>query len=331
VAVTHQAFAAHDLPPLDPATYRAHALHTAERAWGESNCYIDVWIEVLHALRLDPHACMPFVFAIDWEDDQWTFFKPPHEDLVTLYGVDVQELNVWRPLIENTRQQLTSGKLVLSEVDAFFLPDTQGTDYRTQHTKTTIGMQAIDVEGRVLDYFHNTGYHRLSGDDFAGLFRLDDAPGALPFYAEFVRLERVKRLPMPELVERSVELLRKHLARRPRTNPVSRWKVRFSPDIEWLKREGLPVYHAYAFATVRQLGAAFEFGALYLRWLGEHGEGGLSEAADDFDAISGSCKSLIMKMARAVNAKKDVDFTPMMEALETRWASGMDRLAAKYG
>jgi hypothetical protein len=326
-----QAFAAHDLAPIDPSTYRAHALHTAERAWGESNCYIDVWIEVLHALRLDPHACMPFVLAIDWEGDQWTFFKPPHEDLVTLYGVDVQELNVWRPLVENARQQLTSGKLVLSEVDAFFLPDTKGTDYRTQHTKTTIGMQALDVDGRVLDYFHNTGYYRLSGDDFAGLFRLDQAPGSLPFFAEFVRLERVKRLSTPELMELSIGLLRKHLARRPRTNPVSRWKERFSHDIEWLKHEGLPVYHAYAFATVRQLGAAFEFGALYLRWLGEGGQAGLEEAAGDFDAISGNCKSLIMKMARAVNTKKDADFSPMMETLEGRWANGMARLASIYG
>jgi len=218
VAVIVQAFEAHGLPPIDPSTYAAHPLHTAERAWAESNCYIDVWIEVLHALGLDPFACMPFVLAIDWEDDQWTFFKPPHEDLVTLYGLDVQELNVWRPLIENARQQLASGKLVLTEADAFFLPDTQGTDYRTSHTKTTIGIQAIDVEGRVLDYFHNTGYYRLSGADFAGLFGIDPPTGPLPLFAEFVRLSRVKPLPAKELTDRSVALLRKHLARRPSSN-----------------------------------------------------------------------------------------------------------------
>ncbi len=92
---------------IDSSTYTPHELHGATRAWGESNCYIDVWIEVLHALGCDPYACLPFVFAIDWEGDQWTFFKPPHEDLVALYGVDVQELNVWKkPLVVNAAEQL---------------------------------------------------------------------------------------------------------------------------------------------------------------------------------------------------------------------------------
>ncbi|MGH7297861.1 MAG: DUF1839 family protein, partial [Polyangiaceae bacterium] len=58
--------------PIDPASYRPHALHGPDRAWGESNCYIDVWIEVLHALGCDPYACLPFVLAIDWEGDQFT-------------------------------------------------------------------------------------------------------------------------------------------------------------------------------------------------------------------------------------------------------------------
>ena len=83
---------------------------------------------------------------VDFDGDQWTFFKPSHDDLTTLYGIDVQELNVWRPLVENAREQLGGGKLVLSEADAFFLPDTAGTDYRTQHTKTTIGIQELDLE-----------------------------------------------------------------------------------------------------------------------------------------------------------------------------------------
>ena len=71
----------------------------AERAWAESNCYIDVWIEVLHALGLEPFAFLPHVLPVDFEGDQWTFFKPSHDDLFALYGLDVQELNVWRPLV----------------------------------------------------------------------------------------------------------------------------------------------------------------------------------------------------------------------------------------
>ena len=71
---------------LDPATYRRHALHADDRAWVEKNCYIDICIEVIHALGLDPFAMLPFVFAIDFEGDQWTFFKPPHDELRDLYG-----------------------------------------------------------------------------------------------------------------------------------------------------------------------------------------------------------------------------------------------------
>jgi hypothetical protein len=321
------------LRSIDPKEYTPHELHRGERAWGESNCYIDVWIEVLNALGCDPYACLSFVLTIDWEGDQFTFFKPPHEDLHSLYGVDVQELTVYRPLLDNACEQLRGGKLVLTEADAFFLPDTQGTDYKTQHTKTTIGIQEIDVEGRLLGYFHNSSYHRLADPDFASLFHLDVPPDptAMPLFAEFVRTARVERLPHATLVPRSVDLLKKHLGRRPTENPVPRFAARFREDVERLKGEGLAAYHLYAFATIRQLGAAFEFGALYLRWLSRHGEVGLDETAADLMAISDSSKSLILKTARAVGAKKSVDLGPLLTELESRWKQAMDRLAHRFG
>ncbi|NKF34703.1 DUF1839 family protein, partial [Pseudomonas sp. BGM005] len=34
-------------PGISPETYRQHALHSGERAWPETNCYVDLWIEVL--------------------------------------------------------------------------------------------------------------------------------------------------------------------------------------------------------------------------------------------------------------------------------------------
>ena len=321
------------IKPIDAAAYVQHELHRAERAWGESNCYIDVWIEVLHALGCDPHACMAFVLAIDWEGDQFTFFKPPHEDLTALYGVDVQELTVYKPLLQNACEQLRGGKIVLAESDAFFLPDTAGTDYRTQHTKTTIGIQEIDLEARTLGYFHNSSYHSLKDADFVGLFRLDSPPDPafMPFFAEFVRTSRVQRLEGRELVARSTALLAKHLSRRPDTNPISRFATQFLADVERLKQEGLAAYHTYAFATIRQLGAAFEFAALYLRWLERHGESGLEESAADFAAISDTSKSLILKAARAVGAKKAVDLAPMVADIAARWDSGIGKLARRYG
>ena len=318
---------------IDPAAYVPHELHRAERSWNESNCYIDVWIELLHALKLDPAACLPFTLAVDFEGDQWTFFKPPHEDLIELYGIDVQELNVWRPLIQVAREHVANGKVVLTEADAFFLPDTAGTDYRTQHTKTTIAIQEIDEASRTLRYFHNGGYYGLSGADFVGLFRIDTPPDPayMPFFAEFVRLARIERKPENALAQTSRELLRKHLARRPDTNPVARFEERFTADVTWLKTAGLATYHGYAFATLRQLGASFELAAYYLRWLQARGEADLTPIAAEFDQISSTAKALILKTARAVNGNKSVDFAPQMAVMKESWARGMDGLASRFG
>jgi hypothetical protein len=317
--------------PLDAKTYVPHDLHRTERAWAESNCYVDVWIEIVHALGLEPHAFLPHVLPVDFEGDQWTFFKPSHDDLFSLYGLDVHELNVWRPLIENVREQVAGGKLVLSEVDAFYLPDTAGTDYRRQHTKTTIGIQ--DVGERTLGYFHNSSYHALGDADFVGLFRLDVPvdPSYMPFFAEFVRLDRRKSVSPRELVSESLRVLRSHLARRPSRNPLARFREHFGDDLTWLQREGLATYHAWAFATLRQLGAAFELSANYVRWLSKHGEPGLAEAEAAFERISSSAKTLILKTARAVNGKKPLDASQLLGDGEHAWDTGMRILIERYG
>src|SRR5262249_23970098 len=140
---------------LESACYTPHALHSEGRTWVEKNCYIDVWIEFIHALKLDPMPLLPFTVAIDFEGDQFTFFKPSHAEILDLYGLDVKELNVWRPLVDHLLEHLSNGKVVFTEADAFFLPDTRGTDYRSQHTKTTIVAETIDLDNARLGYFHN--------------------------------------------------------------------------------------------------------------------------------------------------------------------------------
>ena len=317
---------------LDHAKYQPHSFHREESLWVEKNCYIDVWIEVLHALSLDPTAMLPFVVALDFDGDQWTFFKPSHADLYDLYGVDVQELNVWRPLIHHAARHVGDGRLVFTEADAFFLPDTQGTDYRNQHTKTTIVIETIDVQRRKLGYFHNAGYHLLEGEDFEGVFGLNlpPDPHRLPFFAEFARLERVVRRSPGDLAARSGLLLRRHMTRRPQTNPFRRFRERFEKDLPWLEGEGLPTYHVYAFATVRQFGANFELASHYVRWLSEHDRVDLTGAAEDFANISSSAKALILKAARAVSAKKTVDFGPIFEGMESAWERAMRIIASRY-
>src|SRR5207244_2156903 len=95
--------------PLDPATYVRHALHGETAQWREKNCYVDVWIEVIHAQGLDPIPSLAPALVADFETDQWTFFKPSHADLDALYGIDVQELQIWRPLIDHAVTQVGAG------------------------------------------------------------------------------------------------------------------------------------------------------------------------------------------------------------------------------
>jgi hypothetical protein len=310
------------IPNLHAAGHRGHALHGPDRIWVEKNCYADLWIELLHALDLEPRAAVPFVLAMDFEDDQWTFFKPPLTDLRALYGIDVQELTVWRPMIEHAAEQLGAGKLLSVEVDAFWLPDTAGTDYRHSHGKTTIVFNELDLEARRLGYFHNAGYYALDGEDYAQLFA---AAPALPPYAELIRIDRLRRRPDAELRAASAALFAEHLAWCPRTNPIARFRVRFEADLPGLQRAGLSHYHRYAFAGIRQLGAAFELAADYLRWgFGERA----GAAAASFELIAQHSKTLILKAARAVNSGRALDASSLFDEMIAAWDSGMEATLA---
>ena len=318
--------------PLDAATYSRHKTHAEDQLWVEKNCYIDIWLEVIHALGCEPLAVLPFTLAIDFEGDQWTFFKPPHGEIFDLYGIEVQELNVWRPLLDHAIEHLGAGKLISTESDAWWLPDTSGTDYRTRHSKTTIVLNEVDVERKLLGYFHNASYHTLTGEDFDRTFRVDVPrdPTFLPLFAEVLRVGKVVRRPQEELVAHSRVLWARHLARRPADNPIARFRTRFEKDLGWLTAEGLEFYHAWAFGTTRQLGSGAELVAMNLRWLAGAGDGGLDEAIAAFDAISGACKTFILKGARAVNAKRALDAGAMFEQMAAAWQRGTDALDAKF-
>jgi hypothetical protein len=301
---------------LDAASYARHSLHAESCVWVEKNCYVDIWIELVHAVGCEPLAMLPFTLAIDFEGDQWTFFKPPHDELRDLYGIDCQELNCWRPLIEHAQEHLAAGKVISTEADAWWLPDVGGTDYRRQHTKSTIVLADLDVDARRLGYFHNAGYFTLDGEDFDRTFRLDLE---MPFFAELVRLDRkIVRAP-DELRERSRALLARHLARRAAENPIAKFAARFARDLPELQAKGLANYHVWAFATVRQLGAACELMARYLEWLGGH-----ADAIAPYDAISTGAKTFILKAARAVSSKKPFD----PSATFAEWTAAWDNAIA---
>jgi hypothetical protein len=90
-----------------------------------------------------------------------------------------------------------------------------------------------------------------------------------------------------------------------------------------LQAQGLAHYHRWAFGSVRQLGAAAELAAQHLRWLAPHA-GWAAEptanASDAFLRVAQGCKTLILKLARAVNTGKPLDTVPALGAMAQDWA-----------
>src|SRR5215218_4161678 len=65
-----------DLPssatrPETTTEYVPHRLHADDRTWPLSGGHVDVWVEVLHAQRLEPSAGLAFTLALDYEGDQF--------------------------------------------------------------------------------------------------------------------------------------------------------------------------------------------------------------------------------------------------------------------
>jgi Domain of unknown function (DUF1839) len=317
------------LLPIEAATYVGSVLHAPDRVWRETNCYVDIWIELLHALDLEPHAALPFTVSVDFEGDQWQFFKFPLEDLRFVYGLDVAEMNPWREIEHHVEEQLDMGRFLTVEVDSWFLPDTAGVSYQIDHVKTSIIPNMIDRDARRLGYFHGAGYYEIEGPDYAGVFRLDgSAAGALPPYVELIKLDRLVRPPADDVTARAVALLAVHLARRPTSNPVSRFRERFKHDLDWLGREGLELFHGYAFATLRQFGASCELLGSFCSWLSTHGEA-TDDAGEDFTAVARAAKTAQFKLARLATGR-DADVDPSFDAMTENWDAGMAKLVELY-
>jgi hypothetical protein len=298
----------------DPATYVPHELHTGERSYTETNCYSDILIELLHARGDEPLAVMGFTVRIDFEGDQWTFFKPPPEDLELLYGIDVHEMQPYRPLPEQIAEQIALGRTLIVELDSWYLPDTAATAYRREHVKSSAVMEGIDREGERLRYFHNASLYELEGEDYRGVFRLGGEwpEDVLPPYTELVRFDAGLRLEGDELRAAARELLRRQLARRPQTNPFARFGAALTRDLPGLLEGDAARFHAYAFATVRMAGSAFEICASHLHWL--YGEDA-RPASDALLRIVDGCKVLSFKLAR----RRAFDPEPAVADLAAAW------------
>ena len=315
-------------PAISPATYRPHPLHASDRAWPETNCYVDLWIEALATAGLIPEAMLGFTLVQDFEGDQFTFFKVPLDDLERLYGITCAELTLYDSVENHVATQLDRGRLCLVEMDSFHLPDTAGINYHIAHGKTTIGINRIDIGGRGLEYFHNGGYFALSGEDYSGAFQhaVEPVQRWIP-YTEIVRLPAAS--PTPDHQRRVADaLLGHHLARRPAANPLATFADVFPGQVGRVAERGIDFFHLYAFNTVRQFGANFELLASHLDWLDADR---FAEEVAAARTISTTAKTTQFMLARAVARGR---FEPLASALDPAieaWDALFAGLDAKAG
>ncbi len=312
---------------LEPEEYQRHPLHDDDRIWPETNCYVDLWVELLHSEQLDPIAPLAFLLSSDFDGEQWEFFKYPLEDLRAVYGIDVHEVNLWLPIEEHVERHLQLGHLLTLEVDSWYLPDTVGVSYRLTHQKSSLTPRMIDRASKTLRYFHNRGYYELSGEDYDGVLRVGHADTSLPPYAEVVNLSRRERPDSMTLRTRVDELIVQHLERRPTSNPIDRLSARIDADVEWLRTQDQERFHGYAFATLRQCGAWAEMASSFAAWLGDDE---LRVSVKSFTELAENAKICQFKLARAARGRA-ADLTGEYQTMSQCWIDAYQPLIDLYG
>jgi uncharacterized protein DUF1839 len=305
-----------------PEGYEPHLLHSPQRVYPETNCYADVVIELLHACGYEPLAVFSHLVRMDFEGDQWTFFKPPPADLERLYGVDIHEMQPYRPLPAQIAMQLEQERTMIVELDSFHLPDTASTSYRREHVKTSVAIDVIDPEAERLHYFHGGGLYELADEDYREIFAA--AQSALPPYTEIVRFDAGEALRGGELREAATAILGEHLRLCPQVNPFERFGAALAAELDSLLAGSLEDYHAFAFATVRMAGSAFEVAAAHAQWL--FGEQAQDSTAAMLEIVDG-CKALSFRLAR----RRPFDLAPRIEMLAESWSRAMHGLVQCAG
>ena len=308
-----------------------HPLHDPTRNWPLTSCYVDVWIELLHGLGLDPHPALGFAAGVEWEGDQFTFLKPDAADLDTLYGLHVQELAIWGDVEGHVAVQLAQDRPVLLEADAFHLPDLVGSSYGREHSKTTIALVGIDVRAGRCSYVHNASRAVLQGADYEAVLRAPRSGCGLPLppYAETVK-QRPGRPPASALHGTALELLRMHVERREGQTQVPRFRAAFPRQLETLLAHPAG-FHTWAFNTLRQFGAAAELLGDLLAWLeAAHSMGGSLTLMANAASLAGHAKALQFRVARLVARGRMDGCDDLFAALEADEAALVKAMEACF-
>jgi hypothetical protein len=187
--------------------------------------------------------------------------------------------------------------------------------------KSSIAVVAVDPAAQALQYLHGRGLFTVTGEDYRGVLRLDPLPvEALPPYMELVRLNAGDRLADDELRAAARDLLRGHLSRAPGAAAVRRFEQHLQAHLPVLLEGSEQDFHAYAFASVRMLGAAAGVLQLQADWL-------FGTDVGACERVIGQCKALGFRLAR----RRAFDPAPLLEQLAADWEQALDELDALVG
>ena len=316
-----------DLNVPSSMSFKPHPMHGVDRSWPETNCYTDLWIELLAHLGMIPEACFGFAIGQDFGSDQFTFSKPPLPDLELLYGLKVRELSLYKSLEYHAALHTGQRNIILLEVDAFYLPDTFATTYRQDHGKTTIAIDHVNVRSRSCHYFHNAARGELSGDDYIGVFQLqsDDGKPIDKMYPYMEVVERPTSLKSGDKLRKvATEIFRDHFAKRPIYNPFTMWRQAFDRQLEALLINP-NFFHDYAFHFPRMAGANFETLSSHINWISEEQ---LQCAVSGCQNIAKIAKTFQYRIARSV-ARRKIDLADdCFDLLEHNYSNVVDALGS---
>ena len=149
----------------------------------------------------------------------------------------------------------------------------------------------------------------------------------LPPFTELVRFDAGPRLEGEELRDAALASLRRHLAHRPETNPFLRFGAALERDLPGLLEGDQENYHAYAFATVRMAGSAFEVCGSLRRLALRERRGRTGRRVGALSEIVEGCKLLSLKLAR----RREFDTEPAVAELAEAWNEAHSALDAVAG
>ena len=219
-------------------------------------------IELLHACGYEPIAAFGHLVRMDFEGDQWTFFKPPPEDLESLFG-DRHPRDAALPAA--ARADRRAARSAVARSSSSSTPGTCPTRRPRATAQSTSRPRSPPMRSTPTARRCGTSTAPACSSSAArttaacsGSAEFSD--DVLPPYTELVRFDAGPRLRGRRAARAPPStLLRRHLDQAPARQPVRAVRAAARTGAAGAARAaGSSDYHAYAFATVRMAGSAFE-------------------------------------------------------------------------